>query len=184
MTTYAKIRTNAVVFNPVSTDTTPNTLFANNSGTLSSTDGSGGTAPITRSADAAYGIKLMQAHETIRVGKTVSKRSDGTIVEAESDVAGRQQPVGIALVAFASAGDQGNVLLFAPNAPGVLTGLGFTPGDDIYVGETTGGYVNDITPFTGNDDSLIKVGVADCAAGAASGVVTDLIMITLVIARP
>jgi hypothetical protein len=65
-----------------------------------------------------------------------------------------------------------------------LVGLGFAPGDEIFVGETTGGYVNDIAPFTGNNDSIIKIGVADCAAGTASSVATDLILIPHVIARP
>jgi hypothetical protein len=179
MAQYAKIVTDAVIFNPIATIADPNSLY------VDTTIGS----KLTSEAPTAFGntellIKEMQAAEPIRAGRQVSKRADGKIVEAESDGTNRQQPIGMATIAFLNIDDLGNVLLPAPNAAGVLTGLGFTPGREIYIGETTGGYVDDITPFVGNDDSLIKVGVADCAAGVASGIATDLIMITQVIARP
>lgn len=179
MVQYAKVKTDAVIFNPIAAYAVANALYVSTS--------LGGK--LTCEAPTVFGtadllIKPMQSGEALAVGIPISKRADGKIVAADSDGVNRQQPIGVTVAAFDAIDSIANVLLAAPNAVGVLTGLGFAPGDEIFIGETTGGYVNDITPFVGNDDSIIKVGVADCGAGAASGVATDLILMTQVIARP
>lgn len=181
MVTYGKIRTSALILEPVTSQTAPNTLWWNSTlDSLNSNSTSGTPTPVV-SVDM---IKRMQCFAPIAKYKPVSKRSDGKIMTAESDAVGTQQFIGIAADNFVSANDLGNILLVGQNVAGALTGLGFVPGDEIYIGETTGGYVNDISGFTGNDDSLIKVGIADCAAGTASGTATDLILFAEVIARP
>lgn len=180
MATYAKFRSDAVILNPIADPSMPNTLFVNEADGKMSTN-TGSTAPI--STGASYSIKKMQAGETILAGKPVSKRADGKILAADSDGLGRQQVIGVSLDSIPT-DTLGDVLLFAPNAPGVLAGLGFVPGQEIFIGEATGGYVDDITPFTGGNDSIVKVGVADCAEGVASAEATDLILISQVIARP
>lgn len=180
MAIYAKFRSDAVILNPVADPGIPNTLFVNESdGKLSTNDGT--TAPV--STGSSYSVKKMQAGEIIPAGKPVSKRADGKILAADSDGVDRQQVIGVTLAPI-GLDEVGGVLLFAPNAPGVLAGLEFVPGAEIFVGETTGGYVDDITPFLGGNDSIVKVGVADCAEGAASTEATDLILISQVIARP
>jgi hypothetical protein len=45
-------------------------------------------------------------------------------------------------------------------------------------------FINSVGSLTGDDDSIIKVGIADCAAGTASGTATDLIVFPEVILRP
>jgi len=182
MTVYAKMRTGTIILDPVSDPSELNTLFMNIANSkLSVNDGS--TSVIATSATQNFIVKSMQAFDAIRAGRAVSKRPDGKIMEADSDNVNGQQPVGISLAPIAI-DETGNILLFGPNATGILAGLGFAPGDEIYIGETTGGYVNDITPFEGNNDSIIRIGIADCTAGAASASATDLILISTIIARP
>lgn len=77
----------------------------------------------------------------------------------------------------------GKVFLTGDNLPGVLTGLGFAPGDDIFIGETAGLLTNDISAFSGFDDDIIRVGIADSAEDTVSALATDLIMQTDVVSR-
>jgi hypothetical protein len=80
-------------------------------------------------------------------------------------------------------GDIKIVQLVGQNVAGALTtSSGFAPGDELYLNEG-GGYTNDPGTFTGENDSIIKIGIADCAEGAASETVTDLILFPQVIAR-
>lgn len=140
--------------------------------------GGGGPAPTN------YLVKIMENTSgfTISMGSPVSKAPDGGITAADSDAVTGQKVVGIAVAAINS-GSLGAILLFGPSAEGVLASLGFTPGDVIYVSEV-GGYTNDPNSFTGDNDSIIQVGVADCAAGPASATVTDLIMMPQIFIRP
>lgn len=176
------MRTGTIIFDAINDPGLNNILFFNlSTNKLSVNDGV--TSVVSTSSSQNFIVKTMQAFDVVRAGRPVSKRADGKIMEAESDVAGREQPIGISLVPL-GIDEIGNVLLFGPNATGVLTGLGFLPGDEIFIGETTGGYVKDISTFSGSDDSIIRIGIADCAAGAASSTATDLILISTIIARP
>lgn len=112
----------------------------------------------------------------------VSKKSDGSIVVADSDSVDGQQPVGVTAESIAN-GSSGTVITFGPNIPGILTGLGFISGQTIYISET-GGLTNDSGSFTGLDDSVIKVGIADSGEGVASATATDLILWREVVVRP
>jgi hypothetical protein len=182
MTVYAKMRTGTIIFDAINDPVLNNTLFFNiTTNKLSVNDGI--TSVVSTSATQNFIVKTMQAFDAVRAGRPVSKRADGKIMEADTDVIGASQPIGISLVPLGM-NEIGNILLFGPNATGVLNGLGFIPGDEIFIGETTGGYVKDITTFSGNDDSIIRIGIADCAAGAASTMATDLILMSTIIARP
>lgn len=121
---------------------------------------------------------------TIPAGVPIAKMPNGSIARADSDGAGGLQNfIGISGASIADA-TQGAVILVGANLAGVITGLGFAPGQDIYLSES-GGYTNTpATAFSNNDDSIIKIGVADCAAGAASSTATDLIMFPTVEVRP
>jgi len=111
---------------------------------------------------------------TLTAGKPASLYADGKLYKADSDSAQGQRSVGILLDTIAPAA-QGHILLFGYNLPGVLTGLGFSPGDEVYISET-GTYVNNSSGFTGGDDTIARIGWADCADATASGTATDLIM--------
>jgi hypothetical protein len=109
-------------------------------------------------------------------GKVVALGGDGKIYHAESDVSLGQKQIGIVL-STAAPGASAPVLLFGYNVPGVLTGLGFTPGDEVFVSEV-GTYVNANATFLAGDNVIARVGWADSAAGVNGDSVegTDLII--------
>jgi hypothetical protein len=184
MPLYAKVRTDAVIFNPSAVSEMPNnSLFVDQStGILKTKSSTGIVTDLTGSANIF--AKEMQSAAAIRVGKPVSKRSDGRIEEAESDSIHGQMPIGFATVAFSGPNQIGTVFLVGPNLSGLVTGMGFAPGEEIYIGETSGGLTNSIANFSGNDDSYIRLGIADCTAGIASSTANDLILSMQIIARP
>lgn len=133
------------------------------------------------------GAKAMIAGEAIAAGKPVSKRaSDGKVVKADSDGSGTQNFIGISTTSAAGDGSAITVRLLGANVAGVLTGLGFVTGDEIFMDETAGAYTNGagVDAFTGANDSILRLGMADCAAGSASTTAVDLIMFPEVITRP
>ena len=186
MTTYAKLRVDTLVLEPRLAAGVPNGVIFNDSvsGEITQKSTSGASSTVG-SSDSSFRKQMQSGFVgSIASGTTVSKRSDGKIVPADSDGAGTQQPIGIAIDTFSALDSLGIVLLIGPNAVGAITGLGFTPGSDIFIGETTGGYVDDVTPFTGGNDSIIRIGIADCSAGAASAAAIDLILSSEPISRP
>ena len=153
-----------------------------NSNQASFKDGTGNVGVIGAVSASNIFIKQMQSSEIIAINQPVAKLSNGKIVKADADAANGQVYIGITM-ASVIADDLVSVLLVGANITGALTGLGFTPGQEIFLGEN-GGFTNDVSGFTGGDDSIIRVGIADCASGAASGTATDLIAFTEVVARP
>lgn len=183
MTTYAKIMTNAVLLNPTSVADI-NAIYVDPSTNQMSNNSNTGT-PSEFSTATPSNIKRKQCFAPIALGKPVSLYlNTGKVIQTDSDGSGTQKYIGIAVTAFESAGDFGNVLLIAPNAAGVLTDLGFSPGAEIFIGESTGGFVDDISGFSGDNDSIIKAGMADCADNESSTLAKDLILVSQVIARP
>jgi len=128
-------------------------------------------------------VKSMQnlSGSDIAAGSPISKKSDGSIMQADSDGLGSQSFVGIALAPILD-GNLGNIALVGANISGAISGLGFAPGKDIYLSET-GSYTDDAGSFTGSNDSVIKVGVSDCPDGVVSSTATDIIMFSEVILR-
>lgn len=122
--------------------------------------------------------KLMvnNSGSTIVANKPVSITSTGSIVLGDSDVEEASRPIGFMKASTNNAGT-GRVILFGRNIPGVLAGLGFAPGDDIFLSETAGVMTNNPADFTGDDDTIVRLGVAACADGATGALATDLILI-------
>lgn len=119
---------------------------------------------------------------TISAGTPISKLSNGKIVPADSDAANGQKFCGITKESIPTSGT-GLVFLPGPNIVGAVSGLGFAPGDKVYLGED-GGYVNSVTGFSGDNDSIWKIGMADCAEGSASTQASDLILMTELLITP
>lgn len=112
------------------------------------------------------------------------KAPDGKGYKSGSDGENRQNVHAIALEDAVDEGSAIYVALVGYNLIGVLNGLGFTPGDKIFIGETPGSFVNDISSFAGENDSIIWVGWADCSEGTASNQAADLLYDFEVISRP
>lgn len=183
MPTFAKFKTSAVIFDAIPSASAPaDSLFkSSDSSTIVAKSDSGES-----NVSASQSSKLMQSGYVgvILVNTPLSKRADGKVVPADSDGSGTQQPIGFAAEQFAALNDIKSVKLIGTNIVSVLTGLGFAPGDEVYLGETPGTLINDAGSYTGNNDSIVRLGIADCASGAASATSVDLIACPQVIARP
>jgi hypothetical protein len=131
--------------------------------------------------------KIAVAGEAFASGKPLAKDpTTGKVLLADSDGLNRQDFYGISASVSAGNGSLVTVITSGTNVAGILTGLGFIVGDEIFIGETPGIYVNGAGTdlFTGANDTLYKLGVADCAAGIAATAATDLILFPEIIARP
>lgn len=117
---------------------------------------------------------------TITAGMIVALYTDGKIYQADANDPQRNVLVGIA-VANIAPGVAGRCFLFGTNIPGVLASSGFAPREEVFV-SNTGAY----TTGSGLDgtSAIAKVGWADCADGAGSSTVTDLILIYQKISQP
>lgn len=180
----AAIEVPYVLLIPADGGSVPNgSLFLDvNNGDIPTFKTTGGSdQPVVNSA--SFFLKDMIAGAAIAVGRPISKRPDGKVIEGDSDGVNAQTFIGTSQGSAASDGDPITILLAGANLAGVLTGLGFTTGDIIYLAES-GGYTNDGNSFTGDDDTITKVGIADCGAGLASGTATDLIAISEVLITP
>jgi hypothetical protein len=142
----------------------------------SSIKNTSGVVVVINNASAATNLvtKIMQAAGIYAVNTPVSKRADGQIEIADSNAPSGQDLIGVMLQASNAPGDLVQVLLVGANMENALSGLGFNVGDEIYVSDE-GGYTNDPSTLT-NMDSIIKIGIADCGAGGATSVATDLIL--------
>lgn len=136
--------------------------------------GAGGGVSHIAAGGESYFLKKMIAGGAIASGRPVAKQSAGFIVEADSDDVNAMSFVGYAQEAAAGFGSEIMVMLAGANLAGAVVGLGFVPGEDIYLSEN-GGYTNNANSFTGNNDMLMRVGIADCAANEASATAVDLI---------
>lgn len=189
MTRYAKLRSDAVIFNPIAATGLPtNAIFCDSAsnGDFSINDAGGVPGPISGGSGGSSGPstrRQQQCAAPIAALVPYSKLPDGRIVPADSDAANGQKLAGITIDAFVTANDLGYVNTIGIVIPNILAGLGFSPGDEIFLGEN-GGYTKNPGAFTGDNDSIIRIGIADCPAGVASSLATDLIPIPHIIARP
>jgi hypothetical protein len=184
----AKFNTEVLILTPTAPGNAPaNSVYldSSNSNALSTKTAGNANVQVGNASAQDVMVKTMQnlSGAAIPAGKPVSKKADGSIVSADSDAVDGQRYIGISLDAINN-NATGRVLLVGPNVVNAVQGLGFIPGQDIYISESGGGYTNNFGSFTGNNDSVIKVGVADCSAGVANGVATDLIMFSEVVIRP
>lgn len=128
-------------------------------------------------------VKTMEAGGLFLINRPLSKKPDGTVVQLDSDDPGANNFCAYSLQEATFIGEQVSVLCLGANIVNAVSGMGFTAGDILYIGEN-GEYTNSVSGFTGNNDTIIKVGLADCPAGAASPEATDLIAIADIIAYP
>lgn len=190
MTTYAKFKTSAVVFEPQAPGTVPSgSLYmdstSSNALTTKTTGGSDVPIGATTSTDIFVKTKQNRSLVDIPANARIAIRNDGSIVLADSDDPIAQQSIGIALELIASMStgsvSTGSVLLDGPNVIGAVEGLGFTPGQDVFMDKIPGQYTNNVSMFNPVTDTITKVGIADTASGIVSGTATDLIMVTEVV---
>lgn len=110
---------------------------------------------------------------SVPAGTLVAKILSGAFVPAKSIVSAT--PVGITKSASA-VGEICEVFLIGQNVAGALVGLGFAVADAVYLSEN-GGYTNNANSLTNPNDTVVRVGIADCASGVANSAATDLIML-------
>jgi len=112
----------------------------------------------------------------------VSIKTDGSIVFADSDSLDGQRPIGFVKTAINSGG-QGVIILFGRKLASVVAGLGFVPGDDVYMSETSGQITNTPSAFTAGDDTIIRLGIACMGDNLSGSLATDMILMREVISQ-
>lgn len=184
----AKIKTSAIILVPIPAAQAPaNSIFSNSgdSNAFTNKTFSSESIPVgaVSSADAFAKRARNMTGEELPANVPVSRASDGSVVRADSDAAQGQRPIGVTLEVIAD-GDYGLVGLVGRNLAGALAGFEFTPGQDLYVSEDGNGYTADPDSFTGGDDSLILIGIADCASDEMGTDAPDLILLRQILVRP
>ena len=116
---------------------------------------------------------------TIVAGTIVEKLATGGIQPATA--ASSNEMIGVALDAIGAAGF-GRIKLLGENVAGAIAGLGFTPGQELFLGNA-GGYTNDPNTVPGTS-TLWRIGIADCGDNSFSATATDLIMFATPVLRP
>jgi hypothetical protein len=180
MTVYAKMKGNALVLptsypaaNPLGSLYTDST----NSNALTFRDYAGIDTPIFGGTLTPSEIftkrKKNGTGSTLPVNTTVALKSDGTICLAESDVTSATTVLGTTLEPISS-GTYGAIRLVGSSNPNVVSGMGFTSGDIIYLGSTGGALTNDLGSVIG---TVRVVGIADCETDTQSSIATDLILV-------
>ena len=176
-----------VVTTPTPSSSVPNnSLFEDSSNfdAFSVRTSTGTVTPLSTAVATNPFIKSMQSDGLFTANVPIVKLPNGRIVLADSNNTTAGSFCGYSTEASLVAGQEVVVLCCGPNLSGALTGLGFAPGDMIYINEN-GGYTNDPSTFTGGDDTIVRVGLADCPGGAiASPIATDLITFHEFVASP
>jgi len=188
MAVYGKIKTTAVILEPTTPASVPAGSIFNDSTNSSAftnktTGGSVDQVGATSSADYLIKYKKNMTGTTIPAYKRVALKTDGTIVLADSDNPTAMLDIGMSLDAIDPSAF-GRILLNGASAPGALTGLGFATGDSIFLSKTPGALTNSSLGFDPNTDTIMRVGIADCATNVASSAATDLIMTVEVYSSP
>lgn len=171
---------NALVLDSITPSNAPaNSLFrdSTNGGALSFKPGSGPSVPLEGSSSQVnLLIKSMKSGIAIAVGIPVAKnKANGRIYPADSDDTALSQIIGFTMSSAANPNEDISVVLIGPNIIGAIEGKGFNIGDTIYMSQDSGMLTNDFNSFTGDDDNIFKVGIADNSAGTDELIARDLI---------
>lgn len=193
MVVYAKIRTGAVVFDPMAASSAPSgSIFLDkyNSNIFSEKTTSGSTGEVGTGGGGGGGgvsafIKSKQnlSGTLIPANKRVSLKSDGSICLSDCNDLAADNSIGISQEDIID-GSWGIVMFDGPIAAGALDGLGFATGAIVMLGKDPGSLTTDQGIFNPVTDTIMKVGIADCASGLTSSTAVDLIMITEVVSTP
>jgi hypothetical protein len=186
--TFAYLKTGAVIMEPIPAASAPTGAIFNdstNANAFSNKTTTGDNQQIGATTEASLMVKLKKNMTGVAIAayKRVALLGDGTMVMADSDNVTAMLDIGITIDAV-NTGDFGRVLLNGANADGVLTGLGFLAGQAIFLSKTPGGLTNDASSFNPITDTIMRVGIADCANNTAGSEATDLIMTIEVYSRP
>lgn len=174
------IKCSGIVFDPVQPGVLPtNAIYADSvTQALSSKGGTGVSAPIGPASTSSSSVmsKIMHNLSGFPIPKNtpVAKEADGSIAPADAAVNANKTVIGTTQELILN-NAQGSVALVGQNVPGALTGLGFTPGDSVYLA-VGGGYTTDVSTLMTTADTITRMGYADCAGGVASTTVVDLIL--------
>lgn len=187
---YAKLRTEGVILQPIPAgNAVPGELYRDqdNADVLTDQNTGGGDTPVGAASSDSVMTKLKQNKSgvTILAGTPVALLANGGIIKADSDGVTSQVLIAISIDEILN-DEEGRVALIGPNIRNAIQGLGFTPGQPVYLNQdgSNRGFTTNLGDLTGNDDSIIKIGYADCAPGAASATADDLIVAHEVIALP
>lgn len=170
---------------PVAPSIVPeNAVFVDsqNSNTLSNKNNTNITITVVQET-ANILFKQMQAGEDLSTHWPLAKLNNGKVVRFDANDPDRKNFCGYAMAdVLNNAGV--SVFLVGANLAGAINGLGFTPGDEVYI-DNNGSYTNDPSTIAIDQDSdIIKVGIADCAGGAtASSTAVDIITFPEIISR-
>jgi len=186
--TFAQMKTTAVVLEPVSSGSVPvGSLYndAANSGTFTNKSVTGDVQPVGASTASSVMVKMKRNSTvtSIPAYKRVALLANGSVCLADSDNPTAMTDIGLTLDVIAPT-LYGRVLLNGANADGALSGLGYATGETIFLSKTPGALTNNANAFDPVTDTIMKVGIADCAGSDASSVATDLIMVIEVYSRP
>ena len=187
MVVYAKIRTPAVVcepINPIDAPVGSIYLDASNADALS-TKTTGGSEQTLSEASTNLIVKNKRNLSGAEIGanKKVSLKSDGSIVLADNDDGDAMLGIGFTMEAIANEA-YGNILLIGSNVAGAIAGKGFSTGDRIYLSNQPGELTNDLGSFNPVTDTIYRVGIADCAAATQTSEATDIILMAEIISTP
>lgn len=193
MVVYAKIRTGAVVFDPIGAAIAPSgSIFLDkyNANIFSEKTTSGSTGEVgTGGGGGGGGVSAFTKSKQnlsgtlIPANKRISIKSDGSICLSDCNDPSADNSVGISQEDIID-GAWGLVMFDGPIAAGAVDGLGFATGSVVMLGKDPGSLTTDQGIFNPVTDTVMKVGIADSAVGTTSTIATDLIMITEVISVP
>jgi hypothetical protein len=172
-----------IALEPVQSSEVPNgALFidSDNGNKLTNKNSSGISGEVSSSASSNPLYKSMITAETFTSNKPLAKQADGRVVLYDSDDPARNIFIGFSTQASLAAGSAIVVVCVGQNIAGILTTLGFTPGEIVYAGETPGSLVK-YSDLTGGNDTVTQLGIADTAAGTTGINATDLIFTPQVI---
>jgi hypothetical protein len=182
----AALRALYMVLDPVDPSQVPNgTLFldSSNSNVLSQKSSTGVVSVIGAGGGGSNPfLRQMVAGEAFTANKPLAIRPDGKVVLADSDGTNRKIFIGHSMQTSLGDGSVINVLCVTATLGGAISGLGFTSGQSIFMGETAGTYTNNVSTFSGSNDTYVKVGIALPPPGVAQAAATDLLIFTELIA--
>ncbi len=181
----AALRSLYLVLDPVDPSLVPNgTIFIDSSnGNLLSQKSAVGVVSVLASASGSNPfLRQMVAGEAFAANKPLAIRPDGKVVLADSDGTNRTVFIGHSMQTSLGDGSVVSVLCVTATLGGAISGMGFTSGQNIYMGETAGTYTNNVSSFSGANDTYVKVGIALPPPGVASAAATDLLIFTELIA--
>lgn len=176
-------KTKFIQLEPVQSSEVPNgAIFidVDNGNKLSSKSFSGVPGEISAGAGGNPLYKSMVAGETFAASKPLAKTANGQVVMYDSDDPNRNIFIGFSTQPALAVNSSVIVVCVGQSISGILTGLGFVPGEVVYAGEVPGTMAK-FGDLTLGNDTITQLGIADTAAGVTGINATDLIFFPQII---